>query len=204
MRTVGIIDYGLCNIDSIRRATEVLGGAATVTRDPDALRHFDLLILPGVGSFGAAMANLSRDGLDAAAREAVANGTPLLGICLGMQLLGDSSMEGGSFQGLSLIPGKVVELVSTSDEERIPHMGWNSIEVTRNDPILKGIESGTDFYFVHSFHLQAEEQHVLARTPYCGGFVSIVRRNQVWGTQFHPEKSWPNGHSLLSNFISES
>jgi glutamine amidotransferase len=201
VRRVGIIDYGLCNIDSIRRATEICGGQATVTRDPEALVDFDLLILPGVGAFGAAMANLDQWGLSGAIRERARGGTPLLGICLGMQLLGERSAEGGSFAGLGLVPGEVVQLVSTQREQRVPHMGWNSVDFARADGIFKDMNSGTDFYFVHSFHLRARAEHVLARTDYCGGFVSAVRRDNVWGTQFHPEKSWPAGHQLLANYV---
>jgi glutamine amidotransferase len=205
MRRVGIIDYGLCNIDSIRRATEVCGGQPTVTRDPDALLDFELLILPGVGAFGAAMANLDGWGLSEAIRERGKAGTPILGICLGMQLLAEGSEEGGSFAGLGLVPGQVVQLTARQADERVPHMGWNSVEFAREDPIFSGIASGTDFYFVHSFHLRcADQAHVLAKTPFCGGFVSVVRREAVWGTQFHPEKSWPAGHQLLTNYLAKA
>jgi glutamine amidotransferase len=205
MRRVGIIDYGLCNIDSIARAIEVCGGSATVTRAPDAIAGFDLLVLPGVGAFGAAMANLTDWGLADAIKERVSAGTPLLGICLGMQLLACSSEEGGVHEGLGLVPGEVVRLETGSQAERIPHMGWNEVDQVRTDPLLKGIDSGTDFYFVHSYHLRCrEEADVLARTRYCGGFVSMVRHDNVAGAQFHPEKSWPAGHKLLANFISSA
>jgi len=205
MRRVGIIDYGLCNIDSIRRATEVCGGVASVTREPDELRSFDLLVLPGVGSFGAAMANLNAWELTPAIRECVGRGTPLLGICLGMQLLAQQSDEGGRFQGIGVIPGQVVQLKSNGTGERIPHMGWNSVNFEKDDAIFQGIKSKTDFYFVHSFHFRcADDSDVLALTPYCGNFVSVVRHNTVIGTQFHPEKSWPSGHQLLANFLTLS
>jgi glutamine amidotransferase len=205
MRRVGIIDYGLCNIDSIRRATEVCGGRPTVTRNPDDLFDQDLLILPGVGAFGAAMANLDAWGLADPIRGRVEGGTPLLGICLGMQLLADRSEEGGSFRGLGLIPGDVVQLKAAKVGERVPHMGWNEAAFARPDPISHDIADGTDFYFVHSFHLRCtDEADILARTPFCGGFVSAVRRGSVWGTQFHPEKSWPAGHQLLANYIASA
>jgi glutamine amidotransferase len=204
MRSVGIIDYGLCNIDSIRRATEICGGRATLTRDPNELSDFDMLILPGVGSFGAAMANLDAWELTPAIRERVGAGTPLLGICLGMQLLAGRSEEGGSFRGLDLIPGDVVQLKSKSGE-RIPHMGWNTVTFEEQDPIFRDINSGTDFYFVHSFHLRCvNDANVVGHTPYCGGFASVVRHHAVLGTQFHPEKSWPAGHRLLTNFLTSS
>lgn len=202
MRHVGIIDYGLCNIDSIARAVEVCGGKPTVTRDPDAMPDFDLLVLPGVGSFGAAMANLSGWGLAAAVKSKVASGTPLLGICLGMQLLAQSSEEGGVHEGLGLVPGEVVKLKTNLQAERIPHMGWNEVEQVREDALFEGISSGTEFYFVHSYHLRCrDEADVLARTSHCGSFVSVVRHENVVGTQFHPEKSWPAGHRLIANFV---
>jgi len=205
MRRVGIVDYGLCNIDSIRRAVEVCGGRPTVTREADALAGQDLLILPGVGRFDAAMTHLDEWGLADSLRERVAAGTPLLGICLGMQLLAASSEEGTPIAGLGLVPGAVVQLESTGRDERVPHIGWNGVDLVRDDPIFGNIASGTDFYFVHSFHLRChEEADVLATTPFCGGFVSAVRHDAVWGTQFHPEKSCPAGHQLLSNFVASS
>ncbi len=158
MRRVGIVDYGLCNIDFIRRATEVCGGQPTVIRNPDDLATQDLLILPGVGAFGAAMANLDAWGLATALQERVATGMPLLGICLGMQLLANSSAEGGAFRGLGLVPGDVVQLETIEPGERVPHMGWNEAEFVRPDPISRNIPRGTDFYFVHSFHLRCADE----------------------------------------------
>jgi glutamine amidotransferase len=202
MRRVGIIDYGLCNIDSVCRAVEVNGAQAAVVSTPEALAAQDMLILPGVGSFGTAIANLDRAQLVPALRERVAAGTPLLGICLGMQLLASSSEEGGRFAGLGLIPGEVVMLKKSAPDERIPHVGWNVVNYERDDPVFADVPSGTDFYFVHSFHMRcADQADVLARTPFCDGFVSVVRHDNVWGMQFHPEKSLPAGHTLLRNFL---
>ncbi len=202
MRRIGIIHTGLCNIDSIRRAVEVTGGRVAVVRDEKELADADLLILPGVGSFGAAMARLCESGMTEAIRERVGGGTPLLGICLGMQLLASRSEEGGAVEGLDLVPGEVVRLERTAADERVPHMGWNTVDFVRADPLLEGVDSGTDFYFVHSYHFRcADAEHVLAQTPYCGGFASVIRQGAVWGTQFHPEKSWPAGHRLLANFV---
>ena len=202
MRRVGIIDYGLCNIDSVCRAVEVNGAQAAVVGTPEALALQDMLILPGVGSFGAAIANLNRAQLVPALRERIAAGTPLLGICLGMQLLASSSEEGGRFAGLGLIPGDVVMLKKAAPDERIPHVGWNVVNYERDDPVFADVPSGTDFYFVHSFHMRcADQADVLARTPFCGGFASVVRRDNVWGMQFHPEKSLPAGHKVLRNFL---
>jgi glutamine amidotransferase len=202
MRRVGIIDYGLCNLDSVCRAVQVNGAQAAVVDTPEALAEQDMLILPGVGSFGTAIANLDRAQLVPALRERIAAGTPLLGICLGMQLLASSSEEGGRFAGLGLIPGEVVMLKKAAPDERIPHVGWNVVNYERDDPVFADVSSGTDFYFVHSFHMRcADQADVLARTPFCGGFASVVRRDNVWGTQFHPEKSLPAGHRVLRNFL---
>lgn len=201
MRRVGIIDYGLCNVDSVRRAVEVCGGEAVISAEAEILNKQDLLILPGVGAFAAAMTNLKERGLIEFICQRVAFGTPLLGICLGMQLLAEYSDEGGRSSGLGLIPGEVILLKGSSVSERVPHMGWNSVEFARDDTLFDDIVTGADFYFVHSYHFKGDDADVLARTPFCGEFASVVRRGQVWGTQFHPEKSWPTGHRLLANFM---
>ena len=201
MRRVGIIDYGLCNIDSIARAVDINGGRATISCDPDVVRKQDLLLLPGVGAFDAAMEKLVAFGLADAIKEEVGRGTPLLGICLGMQLLARRSEEGTSCDGLGLIDGEVVRLERTNQQERIPHIGWNELIVLKDDPLLKGAFPA-DFYFVHSYHMRCrDEGDIVATTPFCGAFTSIVRHGIVAGTQFHPEKSWPAGHKLLANFI---
>ncbi len=204
MHRVGIIDYGLCNIDSVARAIETNGGRATITRDPAVVGMQDLLVLPGVGAFGAAMDNLQAWGLADAIREQVTAGLPLLGICLGMQLLAESSEESPGARGLGLIEAEVVRLKTEAPDERIPHMGWNAVTFSADEPLFNGIESGTDFYFVHSYHMRcrrAEEQ--IGMTPFCGAFTSVVRSGAVVGAQFHPEKSWPAGHKLLQNFIAQ-
>ncbi len=205
MRQVAIIDYRLCNIDSIRRAVELCGATVETARDPGAVRAAAKLVLPGVGSFRQAMANLREAGLVDAIRDAVGGGTPLLGICLGMQLLASRGSEGGTVEGLSLIPGSVERLDPRGSDERLPHMGWNAVDHDRGDPLLNSIDSGRDFYFVHSYHLRCERaESVLATTPYCGGFSSVVRNHRVWGTQFHPEKSQAVGMQLLRNFLTHA
>lgn len=202
MTVIGLIHHKQCNIDSIARAVEACGGHPTVVRDADELGSVDRLILPGVGAFGAAMQVLNDRGLTAAVRAQTAAGVPLLGICLGMQLLATRGYENGSVEGLGLVPGEIVRLDPRGLSERIPHVGWNEVDSVRPDPLFEGVESGRDFYFVHSYHFRcAEEVDILATTSYCGRVVSAVRRGNVWGTQFHPEKSLPVGHRLLTNFI---
>ncbi len=205
MARAAIIDYGLCNLDSIRRAIELCEVSAVVISNPDSLKAADYLILPGVGSFGVAMENLKAEGMDQAIHERVRAGTPLLGICLGMHLLGTSSEEGGHFQGLDIIPGEVVLLKERLDDERVPHIGWNTVAAREGeDGFLDAIPPETDFYFVHSYHFKCtQEDHVVAYTPYCGGFASIVRRELVVGTQFHPEKSQRAGQRLLESFLKQ-
>lgn len=204
MPVVAIIDYGLCNLDSIHRAVEICGVEAAVTKDPNVLDRASHLILPGVGAFGIAMRNLHDYGLSGAIKRQVSAGIPLLGICLGMQLLASRSEEGGNHAGLGLIPGDVVRLSPQSEDERIPHIGWNSVEFENNGGLLSDIRSGADFYFVHSYHCRcADPRDVVATTPYCGNVVSVVRREHVFGTQFHPEKSQKAGLQLLANFLKQ-
>ena len=202
MTLVAIVDYGLCNLDSIRRAVEICGSEVAVSKDPNVLDRANHLILPGVGAFGIAMRNLHDYGLAAAIRRQVSAGIPLLGVCLGMQVLVSRSEEGGDHAGLGFIPGEVVRLNSRSENERIPHIGWNSVEFENNGGLLSDIQPGTDFYFLHSYHCRcADPNDVVAITPYCGEVVSVVRRGHVFGTQFHPEKSQKAGLRLLANFL---
>jgi len=204
MKRVGIIDYGMGNVDSVMRAVEECGGAPELVARPEDIEQASSLILPGVGAFPDGMAQLIERGLDGALREqALERGIPLLGICLGMQLLATVGQEGGRTAGLDLIPGEVVRLAPDGADVRIPHVGWNNVDWVRDWALGEGIVSGKDFYFVHSYHMQcAVEKDVTARTPYCGGFVSCVQRGSIFGTQFHPEKSQKAGQRLLRNFLS--
>jgi len=200
--TVVIVDYGMGNLASVQRALEECGAAAEVSDDPATLAQASHVVLPGVGAFGDAMARLATGGWIAPLRQLAADGIPLLGICLGMQLLADYGEEGGAHDGLGLIPGRVVRLHPGDARERVPHVGWNEVSAQRADPLLESIAPRTDFYFVHSYHFVAvKAEHAVAHTPYCGEFVSVVRAGSVMGTQFHPEKSSRAGFRLLRNFL---
>ncbi len=203
MNRVAIVDYGLCNLDSIARAVEECGGRTRVTKDPRDLVDADSIILPGVGSYGDAMANLRENRLDQAMTERVrGDGVPFLGICLGMQLMAAKGVEGRGAEGLGWIDGEVRRLEPASRAERVPHVGWNEVEPAAHAPLFDGIAPGSDFYFVHSYHLDAAEaDDVQGRTPYCNGFVSAVGRDNFFGVQFHPEKSQKAGFRLLANFL---
>lgn len=199
---VAVINHGLSNLSSIVRALERCGGDVTVTADPTDLKTVDRIVLPGVGAFPRAMASLNRSGMATAlCEEAARRPVPILGICLGMQLMAMESNEGEHAAGLGLIAGSVDRLQLTAEEERIPHMGWNAVNVERDTPLFDGIVQGTDFYFVHSYHLRCPPEQVIARTPYCGGFVSAACNGQVMAVQFHPEKSLAAGFRVLSNFV---
>jgi len=202
--TVAVIDYGLCNIDSITRALEELGAQVDKTRDPRVVDRADRIVLPGVGAYGAAMANLRKWGLVESIQARIEANTPFLGICLGMQLMATRSDEFGSHMGLGIVPGTVLRLEARNADERVPHIGWNEVVPTPGMLLFEGIAPASDFFFVHSFHLQVRETvNEAARTPYCGGFTSAVflPGKPVFGTQFHPEKSQRNGRRLLRNFL---
>lgn len=200
--TVVVVDYGICNVDSVRRALEECGARVEVSGDPDALRRADRIVLPGVGAFPVGMENLVARGLDESLKTEAAAGAPVLGICLGMQLLASTGTEAGGAPGLGLVPGTVERLTSTADERRIPHVGWNEVDPAPGSPLFDGIEAGTDFYFVHSFHFRCEDPgHEAAKTPYMGGFTSSIRHGSVHGVQFHPEKSQRSGFAVLRNFL---
>lgn len=196
---IGIVDCGTSNLRSVENVFTFLGSESTITGDPALLDRCDRLVLPGVGTFAHAMTNLKSSGLDQAIREFSASGRPVLGICLGMQLLADLGTEPSETSGLGLIPGKIVKLEA---DVRLPHVGWNTVNKTQEHPLLKGVKAGVDFYFVHSYYFQAaDESHVLAQADYGFPFPCIVARDNVIGTQFHPEKSQKHGLKLLKNFL---
>jgi glutamine amidotransferase len=198
-----IIDYGMGNLRSVEKALAGLGARPELSGDPDAVRQAERLILPGVGAFGDAMRNLKENSLDQAILDAVEAGKPLLGLCLGLQLLFSESEEFGRHEGLKLIPGKVVKFQEPN--LHVPHVGWNQVEGIRPDPLLEGIPEGAYFYFVHSYYVLPEDDgDVLCWTDYGRRFCSIARRRKVWGAQFHPEKSQEAGRRLLRNFLAIS
>jgi len=203
MKTIAIVDYGMGNLDSVKRAVEECGGHPILTNNALDLESASNIILPGVGAFTQGMQHILALGLDEMIKEqALIKGIPLLGICLGMQLLASVGYEGGQTQGLGLIAGEVHRF-KTNLQERIPHMGWNEINVLKPSPLLKGISTGSNFYFVHSYHfICQDENNLLATTDYCGTFASVVGNNNIFGVQFHPEKSQKAGFKLLKNFFS--
>lgn len=197
-----IVDYGLGNLWSVKSAFEFIGTAVNITSDPRAVARAECLVLPGVGAFGVGMQNLHERGLVDALNEAVLDRrTPLLGICLGMQLLADASEEAPGVRGLGWIAGKVLKF--RGKNLRLPHMGFSSAFPAQGDsPILPADREATDFYFVHSYCFAPDEEaHVLARTDYGASFVSGVRKDNIFGVQFHPEKSQSNGLRLISDFV---
>ncbi|MCU0962612.1 MAG: imidazole glycerol phosphate synthase subunit HisH [Pirellulaceae bacterium] len=195
-----IVDYGMGNLRSVQKACERVGASAQISRDPERLLQADQVILPGVGAFPDAMAELQRCGLVDPLRACIDRGTPFLGICLGLQLLFEVSTEGGTSHGLGVIPGSVVRF-DLPRAYKVPHMGWNQVQVRRRAPILAGIEDGEYFYFVHSYYVAPHDEAVVAlETDYGGPFCSMVWRDNVFATQFHPEKSQRAGLRLLEAF----
>jgi len=201
MNKVAIVDYGMCNLDSVRRAFEELGADAFVTDDPAGLERADRIVLPGVGAFPDAMRNLRTRGFDdALAKQVLDGGAPFLGVCLGMQLLATRGDEGIGADGLGLIPG-VVTRIDPGEGLRVPHVGWNEVQVRRSSPLFDGLEDGRDFYFVHSYELVPDDdEDTVAVTPYGTPLVAAVDERKVYGVQFHPEKSQHFGAQLLRNF----
>jgi len=200
MTKIAIIDYQMGNLRSVQKGFEKVGHAATITASPADLAAADKIVLPGVGAFGDAMAELRRRDLVMPIREAIAAGKPFLGICLGLQLLFDVGYEGGDFEGLGILRGKVVRFDLPHDF-KVPHMGWNRGQFLHPAPLLKGIADGTFFYFVHSYYCVPEDPGVVAvQTDYGQSFCAAVWRDNLFATQFHPEKSQAEGLKILKNF----
>jgi glutamine amidotransferase len=197
---IAIVDYGMGNLRSVQKGFEKIGHAAAVTSDPDVIRSASKIVLPGVGAFGDAMQELRRRSLIEPVKQAIAEGKPFLGICLGLQLLFDVSYEGGRHEGLGVLPGEVVRF-DLPHEYKVPHMGWNQLDIRRPAPILAGLAGGTHVYFVHSYYaVPRDRDDIAAETSYGQTFTSVVWRGNVFATQFHPEKSQADGLQILRNF----
>jgi glutamine amidotransferase len=197
---IAIIDYQMGNLRSVQKGFERVGHTATVTADADAILSADKIVLPGVGAFEDAMSELRRRELVEPIRQAVDRGTPFLGICLGLQLLFDVGYEGGVHEGLGILPGKVVRF-EIPKQFKVPHMGWNRVSIVKPAPILAGIDEGSFFYFVHSYYVAPDESACVAlQTDYSEPFCSMVWHDNVFATQFHPEKSQQQGLQILKNF----
>ncbi len=197
---IAIIDYGMGNLRSVQKAFEKVGHEAIVTSDAAQVAAASKVVLPGVGAFEDCIAELHRCNLVQSVHEAVDSGKPFLGICLGLQMLFDVSYENGRHEGLGILPGEVLRF-ELPKEYAVPHMGWNQLSIRQPAPILKGIADGTYVYFVHSYYVVPKDENVIAtETDYGGRFCSMIWRDNVYATQFHPEKSQTEGLRILKNF----
>ena len=198
---LAIIDYGVGNLFSLVSSLKAVGVKAVVTNNPEEIRKADRLILPGVGAFGDAAQKLFDSGLCGVITEKVQNGTPIMGICLGMQLLFEKSYEYGEHKGLGFLKGKVIGMENTIPEGlKIPHIGWNALKFTKQSPIFKYINEGDCVYFVHSFYAVDCEESLIATTEYGKDLTAAVGKGNVYGCQFHPEKSGNVGLKILKAF----
>lgn len=198
MPLIGIVDYGMGNLRSVEKGFSKVGLESRICSSPDGISSYDGLVVPGVGAFGDAMEHLRSRGLSEAVLEYQAGGRPVLGICLGMQIFLETSEEHGFHEGLGMIQGSVVRL---PDTVKVPHMGWNVVRFARDVPLFRGIEDGSRFYFVHSYYCAPADPSVeVGLTPYGLDFTSALGKDNVWGLQFHPEKSSLLGLRILENF----
>ena len=197
---IAIIDYDAGNIKSVEKALQYLGEEAVITRDAGEILMADKVILPGVGAFGDAMEKLNRYGLVPVIHEVVEKGIPFLGICLGLQLMFESSEEAPGVEGLGLLKGKIVR-IPEGDGLKVPHMGWNSLSFPKEGRLFAGIPKNSYVYFVHSYYLQAEEDIVTATAEYGVTIHASVEKGNVFACQFHPEKSSHTGLTILKNFV---
>lgn len=197
---IAIVDYGAGNLMSVKKALDFIGEESVITSDCEAIKSAERVILPGVGSFGDAMESMRQKGLDETVKCAALSGKPFLGICLGLQLLFESSEESPGANGLELLSGNI-SLIPGSSGLKVPHVGWNSVEIKPESRLFKGIPSGSYFYFVHSYYLNGAESGVVAgKTNYGVDIECAVEKGNLFATQFHPEKSGEIGLKLLKNF----
>lgn len=200
---IAIVDYGVGNLRSVAKALERVGADVEVTSNASVISKADGVVLPGVGAFGKCMENLRSTGLEQCVRDVAGSTTPFFGICVGMQILFDESEEFGPVEGLGVLPGKVKRFDRRSTDMKIPHMGWNQLEIGERDraPHLRGIPDGASVYFVHSYYVETEKKELAASTTTYGRqFVSSVWSDNIFATQWHPEKSQLLGLKLLANF----
>lgn len=198
---IAIIDYDAGNIKSVEKALQKLGAEVVITKDPQVILSADKVILPGVGAFGDAMGNLRRYGLDQVIHQVVKNGTPFLGICLGLQLLFERSDETPGVEGLGILEGEILR-IPDCEGLKIPHMGWNSLHLENNGRLFKGLKEQDYVYFVHSYYLKAKEPEIVkATTQYSVNIHASVEKDNVFACQFHPEKSSEVGLTILRNFV---
>jgi len=200
---IAIIDYGMGNKHSVYNALNYIGVDAVITNDGREIKKAERIILPGVGAFGAAMENLRQFGLQEILHEEVMmKGKPFLGICLGMQLLAETGTEKGLFRGLGWIAGEVLKLQPEGDGYKLPHVGWNDIDIKQDSPLFKGLKKERAFYFVHSYAMHLKDhQDLAAESDYGVKFTAAVQKDNIFATQFHPEKSQKNGLTVLENFV---
>lgn len=197
---IAIIDYQMGNLRSVQKGFERVGHAATITSDPAEIAAADKIVLPGVGAFADAIAELKRRDLVEPIRESVKSGKPFLGICVGLQLLFDRSFEDGEYEGLGILSGEVRRF-DIPREYKVPHMGWNRVQFRHRPPILAGMEEEPHFYFVHSYYVVPQDEAVVAgEASYPDPFCAMIWRDNLYATQFHPEKSQANGLQVLKNF----
>jgi len=192
-----IIDYGMGNLRSVEKAFQFLGFSAQVSEDISFIKKADKIVLPGVGAFEDAITTIKNKGFDKIIKEQISKGKPFLGICLGMQMLFDISYENGEFEGLGLIPGVVKKL---SNDVKIPHIGWNNLKLYKKEPLFKDLGENPYVYFVHSYHVETDSSVVSATTFYGKEIQVAVQKDNIYATQFHPEKSGDIGLQILKNF----
>ncbi len=199
---IAVVDYNMGNLRSVQNAFLKIGSKVTIVKDPEKIKKYDKLILPGVGAFGDAMEHLKTNGMDEAIKEFATTKKPLLGICLGMQLLLDSSDEFGEHEGLGLIEGKVRKFDSSKFKTplKIPHMGWNELFSKSDTPLFKNLPKEFYLYFVHSYHAICESKYIIGESEYGYTFASAIHKDNIYGLQPHPEKSHKNGLLILKNF----
>lgn len=197
-----VLDYGMSNLSSIANALKYVGAEVKISKDAEDLSKADKIVLPGVGAFRDGAANLKNKNLDKALhREVIEKKKPFLGICLGMQLVADKSYEFGEWEGLGFVSGEVKRF-EIPDKFKVPHVGWNNVKIIKDHPLMKDVEDEATFYFVHSYYMECkDEQNIIGICDYGRPFTAIVAKDNIFSTQFHPEKSQKNGLKLLKNFV---